>query len=348
MENRLLDTKVKLLLVNDFEYYSGTEKLIWAIKRELENKGYNVLFTLAENSLQFSHILNTFKPDVIDFHNIRRIGIFPVKIALERKIPITHSIHDYTLLCKNINHFNFETEQICKETTWDNCKKCQSIYRYNLPYPPHVFNFMKENRIPLIVPSEYVRNLYTKFGYPEELLFLAYHGIDLVENFKEEDKNFILFIGPDRIFKGRHIAEELSRKLPYEFKILGTVTGRMGKEQPGFIEEKELEKHRRQCSLLLYPSIWEEVCGLVHLEVMKYKKPVVAFKYGSIPEYVKHTTINSKNEMFNKIVELMEDKKLRRRWGEENYLNLKENFTTEKMVTSRLKIYEEVGYLGKS
>lgn len=324
---------MKILIINDWKTYSGAEKIIHSL---IENSNNQFKLLVKPSSILFRKVLKDFKPDIINFHNIIRTGLLPILIALKQNIPIVHSLHDYWLVCKNLHHFIHSRNELCSFYTWNKCI-CKEQYSGSLPLPPLVFNLYKKNNIKLIVPSNAFKELLMKFNYKKENIKVIYHGIKLKDE-PVEDKNFILSIVPKFPWKGYHIIKILEKELPlYSFKIVGTELGRLDPSIPGYIPEDQLRELQRTCSLLVFPSIWEEPCGLVHLEAMRYKKVVLAFNIGATKEYIKERIVPylDCDGMKKNIIKLMEDSTLRKKLGLKNYKNMINNKFTDKDMYNR-------------
>ena len=92
--------------------------------------------------------------------------------------------------------------------------------------------------------------------------------------------------------------------------------------------------------IAIVPSTIEESFGLVALEAMLAKKPVVASNLGGLAELVDEGKTGYlfdpfvKGELEKAIRQLISDSKKAERFGEEGYKIAKENFTLEKYTTS--------------
>ncbi len=99
--------------------------------------------------------------------------------------------------------------------------------------------------------------------------------------------------------------------------------------------------------LFILPSL-NESFGIVILEVMSQKIPVIATRVGGIPEIIKDgetgILVPPKDVKVLKeaIIDLLKNEDLRNKIGERGYIRYKENFTLEKMVEKISKIYEEI------
>ena len=98
--------------------------------------------------------------------------------------------------------------------------------------------------------------------------------------------------------------------------------------------------------VLCVPSIWEEALGLVILEAMVARTPVVASNIGGIPTVVKDRRTGllfepgNEQDMKRKIREVLEDTTLSDKLSGNALKMVKEKFSWETIAKSILKIYE--------
>ena len=106
------------------------------------------------------------------------------------------------------------------------------------------------------------------------------------------------------------------------------------------------------CDVFVLPSItdWkgeQEGLGLVLLEAMACKKPVIGTNSGGIPDIVKNGETGllvpekDPEALADAIQKLLKDKKLAKRLAENGYRFVKENFTTSKIAGKMLRVYKE-------
>ncbi|MCX5681354.1 MAG: glycosyltransferase family 4 protein, partial [Candidatus Omnitrophica bacterium] len=88
--------------------------------------------------------------------------------------------------------------------------------------------------------------------------------------------------------------------------------------------------------VLVLPSVAHEGFGLVLLEAMLYKKPVVGTKMGGIPEvigdvgYIVSPKVSA--ELTDVIGRLLKNPQLCNMLGEKGFMRLKERFTADRMA----------------
>lgn len=106
---------------------------------------------------------------------------------------------------------------------------------------------------------------------------------------------------------------------------------------PGFINKKDKEKHFKKAAIFVLPSAYFETFGMVLLEAMCFKVPVIASRVGGIPEVILdgETGIlfesGNKDDLFQKIETLYMDNAKREKIAQAAYLRLKEEFSTSRM-----------------
>lgn len=109
---------------------------------------------------------------------------------------------------------------------------------------------------------------------------------------------------------------------------------------------KEKDLFYEQTDVFVFPS-YHETFGLVNLEAMSHKKPIVATNEGGIPDIVKDGENGLIAERMNSqslaecIGKLLNDEELRIRMGVAGFNKLKEFFTTEVFENNMLRIIRE-------
>jgi len=115
-------------------------------------------------------------------------------------------------------------------------------------------------------------------------------------------------------------------------------------EFKGFV--KQIEPYYKHCDLFVLPSNGEGF-GIVYLEAMKYKKPVIAANAGGATDVVLNNETGFLCEyddlecLFNKIIELHVSSKLAMKLGENGYKYLLKKFTFEKFKERLIRILNE-------
>lgn len=112
----------------------------------------------------------------------------------------------------------------------------------------------------------------------------------------------------------------------------------------GFIDKNDKREYFNKADLFVVPSEYFETFGMVILEAMCFKVPVVASRVGGIPEVIidGETGVlfesGSKDDLFQKIIELYLDEHKREELAQAAYERLMDKFNTKKMGIEYFKI----------
>lgn len=143
--------------------------------------------------------------------------------------------------------------------------------------------------------------------------------LELVKAVKKIDnpKIKLLVVGSINFANGGQdsYTEQLSNETKNTNKIIMT----------GYIDNSSLYKYYKLADIMIIPSLWEEAAGLVCIEGMICKKPIITTDAGGISEYVSPQTIvvnrnkNFINNLKKEILELYKKQDEFSKIGEENY-----------------------------
>jgi len=151
--------------------------------------------------------------------------------------------------------------------------------------------------------------------------------------------NIRLFIVGDGVLKKD--LKDLARKLGLEEHVLFT----------GY--RKDVPRFMKVADLFVFPTLGEGF-GLVLLEAMAFRKPVVATKVMSVPEIVENgksgllVSPRDPEELAEAILQLLKDKKKAKFFGERGFEILSSKFSIEKMVGETERIYDRLLRVGRS
>ncbi len=88
----------------------------------------------------FRSILDKIKPDVVHFQHLIQLSISMINEAKKRNIPIVFTLHDYWLICPQIQLFYLE-HKICRCYSREGCRGC--IY-WNMNYKSNMMKFVRK------------------------------------------------------------------------------------------------------------------------------------------------------------------------------------------------------------
>jgi len=205
------------------------------------------------------------------------------------------------------------------------------------------------------------------FNIPGSKIEVIYNGLSediLDQNCKRE--KFILYVGrgiEERKGVGRSLKLFLDLRregiLNDEWKFVAAGDGvnsdkyqeMVNKEYEkdvclmGLVSRKKLIDLYRTCYMLILPSDYEAF-GIVLIEAMACRKPVVAFNVGGVSEAI----INNKTgyavcdmkEMKAKVKDLVSNERLAVKMGEAGYEHVKDKFLWSKSAKKQYQCYEKV------
>ncbi|HDS09874.1 MAG TPA: glycosyltransferase, partial [Firmicutes bacterium] len=113
-------------------------------------------------------------------------------------------------------------------------------------------------------------------------------------------------------------------------------------------DKQELAELYLRSKVIIIPSIYPEPFGLVGLESMIFKKPVVAFNVGGIGEWLKDgvngfiVKEGDWREFNRKVILLLSDEELMRKMGENANLLYRKNFTFDKHFERLKDIFKNI------
>jgi len=231
----------------------------------------------------------------------------------------------------------------------------------------------------LVANSLFTRKqLISRYGIPESKVKVVYPGhpiekISLTGEEKNEmrarlrlgDDPVLLFVGRLVKRKGLHFllnALTLLKDDRRRFKLIVVGTGpeertymtlvhTLGLSEDivftGFVDTATLKRLYRLCDIVVVPSV-NEPFGIVVLEAMAAKKPIVASRTGAIPEIVRDKTNGllvdpRDSHQFAESLELfLQSEEMRRRIGEFNHRKVVEEFTWTRSAKALSRVYEMV------
>jgi glycosyltransferase involved in cell wall biosynthesis len=231
----------------------------------------------------------------------------------------------------------------------------------------------------VICCSEYmVSHVKWAFGLPDDKLVMVPNGVNthVYENVGKQDlKSFrskfalpeekiVLFVGRLVYEKGAHVLinaiPKVLEKIDAKFVIVGSgymkeqlsnIVRSMGLERKvlfaGFVEDETLLKLQKCADVSVVPSLFEPF-GIVALEAMAAKSPVVVSDTGGLSEIVEHDSTgvkvypNNPDSLAWGITKILLDENYRNRIRENAYKKVQEKFDWDKIAQQTKRIYEAV------
>lgn len=335
---------MRIILVNKFWYLKGgAERVVFVTKKLLEDAGHTVeIFGLKDkrnifenkyfaNSVdyhqtekgsawqlaqdfiynraakeKFTQLIKDFSPDIIHFHNIyHQLSFSLVDAAVEAKVPMVMTLHDYKMISPNYNLFHHgKNQEEClggkyyrcilnnclEKPSWSLLATIEAYWREYKKYSNKISYF--------ISPSEFVKNKFIQSNFKGQIEVLP----NLIE--PSSQKFSVNYIGDGVLFFGRLSAEKGVNILLKAAKLLPDIKFRIAGAGPqehklkiwacknnlknveflGFLGKEKLQAVIANSRLVVAPSLWPEVFGLNIYEAIAAGKVVLGANIGAIPE----------------------------------------------------------------
>ena len=254
----------------------------------------------------FDQIL-AFRPDVVHFHAVNDVEI-ERRVLKEFAAIKTFHVFDY---CPSGTKFHHALDRNCTFETSIACVPRQAYLRCTLSKRPTVWwrqyeqaavqNVHNKAYSRLIVASQFVKDEAVRTGYDASKISVVPYFTTLPVTTRAPRPNHLLFVGRlthekgvDFLFDalarltgdwtctvvGDGMARDALRAAAERRGIAGRVTF------AGWLNGPALEAEFAAASVVAVPSRWPEPFGIVGIEAMAHRRPVVAFRVGGIPDWL--------------------------------------------------------------
>jgi len=115
----------------------------------------------------------------------------------------------------------------------------------------------------------------------------------------------------------------------------------------GKIADKAKEQEFADCDIFISPSLYESF-GIIFIEAMRHKKPVIGCNTGGMPEIIEDRVTGllcepgDSKDFTDKLEVLVKDKSMREKMGTAGYNRLEKEFTDDIMCEHTLKFYKDI------
>lgn len=272
-------------------------------------KSISLFFSENEKIHVVKEKLDSFKPDIVHFHNTYPFFRKPLwSYDLFTEIKVVQHLHNYYPFC--LNSFFYRNYKVCtecfdnnsfrsgiKNSCYDYSKVKSILSTYNRPTPSLWINYSKNVDLFLGV-SKFVVDKYVELGVNRQKIKKLHNGISIRqrENSVSMGK-YVLFLGNIVHSKGVEIICELAennRKI--EFKIAGLGRDLISLKErykhllnltfEGYVNDARKNYLLNNCRFLLFPVQSWETFGLVILEAISFGKCVITSGLGGTSELV--------------------------------------------------------------
>ncbi len=338
-------------------------------------KYFSHIFWNREAARQFEKIIKDFKPEIVHFNNIyHHLSPSILPVAKRYHLPVVMHLHDYKLISPNYKLFSRgRIDESAKGGHWwrtvakrglKNSYLKSLIAATEMWWHHSVLKVYEKNIDLFIAPSIFMKNKMVEWGIEESKIVVLYHFID-TKKFKPEFAlgDYLLYFGRldqekgvDNLLKAM-VKVRGDKKLKIvgsgaEYKNLKEQTKKLGLEKRvEFIGPKygqSLKEIICRSYLVVIPSRWYEVFGLVNLEAAALGKFVIASDIGGIPEAVQaqHTALlfnyDSSDDLATKINWSLDNPRVVAEGAKEARTFVEKNFSPDKHFAGLMEIYEKL------
>ena len=325
-----------------------------------------------EARIKIEKLIQAEKPDIAHIQNVHHHITPSIFFVLKKhNIPILWTLHDYTLICPNTSFLSHgRVCERCKTHIYlrpslERCKKNSFSASTMAALETAMHRIMRLQDIVdlFIAPSEFLRNKFIEYGFPENKIV----RLDLFTDVRLPDKadktgNYYIYAGRMAPEKGlKTLIDAAVRVNSCKLKIIGSgpllqdvSAYAASKDKNNVIEflghqnREELIDLYRNCKFIVVPSEWYETSGLIIFEAFACGKPVIGSRIGGIPELVKDTERGLVFEPGNvedlsaAIKYLLNNPDLVAEMGENAKAYAQQELSGEEHYRKLIKIYESV------
>lgn len=212
--------------------------------------------------------------------------------------------------------------------------------------------------------SKYEQYEAIQFGICPEKMTMIYNGVEEVKNNVnqtalnsiniDQSKINLLFVGRIDRQKGLDLFLKAYTKLSLNNLHLYVIGKGILEENEsisnesttylGWVDNKEIDKYYEACDAVVVPSRWEGF-GLVAIEAMRNRKPVIVSNRGALPELIVDGEngyvfdLDKMDEIENILISL--EKNTLRNMGNNGYGRFKNEFNAKIFCRGTIKLYEQ-------
>lgn len=289
--------------------------------------------------------IDRWQPEVIHVNNNAYFTATILKIANNKGIPVIQVMHDYRLIPKKEDGLL---------TKWS--KKAR-------------LRIVQKRAAHFIAPSFRLKEILNQHGIDQYTYIHYYIERDLWKLKHQLDrKPVILYIGRLEVVKGVFVLlsawEQIAHQFP-DHKLLfigeGTESDNLKKaiasspvkaqiEILPFQPQPIIKEHLYSSKLIVVPSAYREMFGIIGLEAAACSIPVIATNVAGIPEWCIHEQTGSLVEMndipghANAMIRMLNDKELRQRLATSANQYAAKHFDKQKAVDSLDALYQRLSY----
>ncbi|REK25692.1 MAG: glycosyltransferase family 1 protein [Planctomycetota bacterium] len=327
---------------------------------------------------RLERLVNEAAIDAVHVHEVKNVAI--TRYVAERLPTVIH-LHNYGIICPGNDLFHNSSEDICQRKAGFGCLLCAYTKQCNNRHPQRLWQSLTNTwkkqslaampNVRFVAGSRHIRDRVVAAGIPASKVDVVWYAAD-PDRLDAENCRPISGVSDDYVlYSGRLSKSKGITYLLDAFSRLRTKSTRLLLVGDG-IYRSEVERHvaklglgdrvtllgwrsggeltwlYRNCQMLVVPSIWPEVFGIVGLEAMAAAKPVIATEVGGIPEWLDHEVsgylVPPRNveSLTSRLEELLADTDRASAMGQAGRQRFVKYFTTDVQAEKLLTVYRTV------
>ena len=306
----------------------GSEVVFEAITRLLRSRGDEVVVVDRDNkdiggiagklvafgSMVYSpsakremgKLLRDERPDVVHVHNLYpQLSPSVLDACRDEGVPVVMSVHDYKLTCPTAQHLR--DGKVCEKCLggheqWCAIHNCRGNRAMSVAYAVRNVAARVSGKIvdgvdAFLCCSRFIANQMQRGGFGADRIRVLPNFADVPDAPpRTANGDYVAFVGRISPEKGLDVLMRAAETTRLPVRIAGdfsTMPELLDAAPPtvefvGKLSREELPTFLGGARMLVVPSVWYEVFGLVAAEAMARRVPVVASRIGGLSEVVEH------------------------------------------------------------
>jgi len=313
-----------------------------------------------------------FRPDAVVVHKYPDVRLLA---ALQSQYPMLQVVHDHDLYCPRRHKYLPLTHRLCESRAGASCvvRGCL-LRRGHGALPLEVTSmkaFARRRQVAassdlLLAGSRYSAQQLELNGFDPDRVRIVPPvpaAVGRAAALPAGEPGRILFMGQAVRGKGLDLLLQAASRLTGEWRLdvagdgpqldecreLAVQLGISGRVNfAGWVEHRELEGWIARAGIVAVPSRWPEPFGMVGIEAMARARPVVAFRTGGIPDWLRHGETGfladtaDPGSLASHLQQLLDDPAQSRRMGLAARRDVAERFTHQGFLDAMERALAEI------
>ncbi len=260
-------------------------------------------YIFSEYNDQYKKMLNDiiekFSIDIVHIHHLLGHYYDCVEVLNQKKIKTIVTIHDYFMICPQVNLLYKENEY-CNDRSFNKCASCLKCKNIDFKLRKEKVGELLSSSISVIVPDDSVANEFRKV-FPKIKYQLIEHGIDLKDScvyHKKNGRNLnVAFVGVMNYIKGAEVCKKIisqnNKNINYHFFGVSADKFFLNNKDNftyygEYVRNDIIGKLRKNdIDIVCLLTICPETFSYTMSEVLAAKIPIIGFDIGAIGNRIK-------------------------------------------------------------